>query len=79
MEKDGLVKKHRGSGKRNNTYITLTEKGQEAFSHSQKRESIKEILSCLSEEERLQLDSSLEKLHVAAIKSLTAFSEVPFP
>ncbi len=71
MEDEGLVSKIRGSGKKNEINITLTEKGEQAYRQSSKRESIREIMSCLSEEERQQLDSSLEKLRNRGSKTLT--------
>ena len=79
MENEGLVSKIRGSGKKNKINVTLTEKGEQAYRQSLKRESIKEIMSCLSEEERQQLDSSLEKLRDKALEKLSAPSKVPFP
>ena len=79
MENEGLVSKIRGSGRKNEINITLTEKGEQVYRQSLKRESIKEIMSCLSEEERQQLDSSLEKLRDKGLKNLNAASKVPFP
>ena len=77
MERGGLVSK--SIGKRRTLGVTLTAKGRQAFSQSMKRESIREILSCLSEEEHRQLGSSLEKLRDRALQKLTTVMEVPFP
>jgi len=79
MENEGLVSKTKGSGKKNEINVTLTEKGEQLYKQSLKRESIKEIMSCLSEEERQQLDSSLEKLRNKALQNLETASQVPFP
>lgn len=79
MENEGLVSKLKGSGKKNKVNITLTAKGEQAYKQSLKRESIREIMSCLSEEERQQLGSLLEKLRDKALEKLTAASKVPFP
>ena len=81
MEREGLVKKKDSvnNNKKRQVSISLTEKGQEAYSLSLKRESIKEIMSCLSEEERRQLELSLEKIRDKAIQSFTVVEKVPFP
>ena len=79
MEKQGLVNKIRNSDKKNEVILTLTEKGEQAHRQSLKRESIKEIMSCLSEEERQQLDSSLEKLTDKGLEKLHEVNKVPFP
>ena len=62
MENDGLIRKVSGGGKRRRIDIVLTEKGEEAYLHSLKRESYLEVASCLSVEERKQLVAFLEKL-----------------
>ena len=69
MEKDGLINKIRDSVNRNELKITLTEKGEQAYRLSLRRESIQEIISCLSIEERQQLYSSLKKLRDKAASS----------
>ena len=79
MEKDGLVTKAKIPGKKGTINVALTEKGQQALSQSIKRESIRSIMSCLSDEEREQLRSSLEKLRENGLKSITAVRTVPFP
>jgi DNA-binding MarR family transcriptional regulator len=66
-------------GKKTLQEITLTEKGKEAYRQSLKRESIHEILSCLSEEEREQLWSILKKLRDRALERLTSEVILPFP
>ncbi len=80
MEKDGLVSKDSGSGKRKNEVkISLTKKGEQAYNSSLKRESIQEVMSCLSEEECRQLSSVLEKLRDGALQNLTRRNKLPFP
>ena len=79
MEKDGLVNKSRSSGKKNEIYITLTEKGEQVHRQALKVEAFREIMSCLSEEERQQMDSSLQKLRDKGLESLKEASKVPFP
>ncbi|MBI4283820.1 MAG: winged helix DNA-binding protein [Chloroflexi bacterium] len=77
MEKDGLVSKTRVSGKKNEVNIILTEKGEQAYRQSSKRESVKEIMSCLSAEELRQLESTLEKLRVKGLDKLNRSIKVP--
>jgi DNA-binding MarR family transcriptional regulator len=78
--RNGLVARAKVPGKKNMMEITLTEKGKEAYEQSLKMESIHEILSCLSEEERKQLYATLQKLRDAALTSLTAERQtLPFP
>jgi len=78
MEKEGLIEKVKDIKKGSRIKITLTKKGQEAYNQSSKRESIREIMSCLSEEERQQLWSSLKKIRSRALQ-LVMVRELPFP
>lgn len=67
MEGKGLILKTRSPhGKQ--LKVALTEKGQEAYEQSTSRESIHRIVSCLSNEEREQMWSALNKLQDAALK-----------
>lgn len=77
MEKTGLVSKI--SGRKNNINVALTEKGEQVYNQSLKRESVHKIMSCLSEEERQQMNSFLEKLRDTALKDIAMSIEVPFP
>jgi len=79
MEKEGLVSKTKDLGKKREINVNLTEKGKQAYSQSLSRESIRGIMSCLSEEERQQLGSLLERLRDKALKNLTTVKKVPFP
>ena len=79
MENDGLVSKMNVSGKKKKVYITLTEKGEQTHRQTLKRESIREIMSCLTEEEHQQMYSSLEELRDRAIENLKDVTKVPFP
>jgi DNA-binding MarR family transcriptional regulator len=80
MERDGLVIKKIGLGKkRNEVHIELTEKGEQAYSCSLMRESIRKLMSALSKTECLQLNSFLEKLRDKGLQDMSEKSEVFFP
>jgi DNA-binding MarR family transcriptional regulator len=80
MEKQGLLIKTIGLGKKKNeVHITLTEKGEQAYINTLKRDSIREVMSCLSEEESRQLSSLLEKIRDRALQALTKRNKVIFP
>lgn len=79
MEHHGLVaKKKPKSGKKPATYM-LTQKGQEAYHRSAKRESIHKIMSTLSEEEGKDLESCLRKIQDITFKYLTKEMKPPWP
>jgi MarR family transcriptional regulator, organic hydroperoxide resistance regulator len=79
MEKQGLLSKHRGLGKKNEVYIALTKKGEQAYIDTLERESIRKILNCLSKEEEQQLILILEKLKIRAIQELSQGNDSFFP
>jgi DNA-binding MarR family transcriptional regulator len=80
MEKDGLVTKKNGLGKkRNEVHITLTEKGEQVYSCSLMRKSIQELMSTFSETECLQLYALLEKLRDKGLQAMAKKSEVFYP
>lgn len=70
MEKSGLVRKIKDLPKKNQIRFVLTEKGRQKYYQSSKRESIYRILSCVSEEERQQLRSCLQKLLQKSLEEL---------
>ncbi len=78
MEKQGLVKKNREKGNGREVIISLTKKGERAYQQSEKIESVRDIVSCLSKEERQQLNSYLVRLRDASL-NYTAKNKVPFP
>jgi DNA-binding MarR family transcriptional regulator len=80
MEKQGLVRKVKDLDRKNLVRVVITEKGREAYYQSTKRESIRGIMSSLSEEERQQLTSSLRKLRDEALKRAVSLKPpVPSP
>jgi DNA-binding MarR family transcriptional regulator len=68
MERQGLVTKVKDVDKKNLVRILLTEKGRRAYYQSTKRETIHNVMSVLSEEERQVLTSCLERIRDKALK-----------
>ena len=64
MEKDGLVKKSREVPKSTLLNFELTDKGREVFKKSSEQKADRAIMSVLSEDERQQLISMLQKIIV---------------
>ncbi len=62
MEQKGLVRKVRDMAKKNMIRIVITEKGEQAYNQSSRRAPIHNIMSALSEAERQQLMSLLERI-----------------
>jgi DNA-binding MarR family transcriptional regulator len=78
MEKQGLIKKRRDSRRRSVVKVKITKKGQEAYSLSTKRTSIKNIMSILSEKEARYLRKCLTKLRKNALEELMGNPEDVF-
>ena len=70
MEKEGLVLKIRDLDKKNQVRIVLTDKGRDIYLKTLNLESIRRLMSPLSNVERLQLKSCLEKLRDISFKEL---------
>ena len=79
MEKKQLIRKTKDPERKNLVRVTLTEKGQQAYYQSTRIESIHEIMSSLSEEEREQLSSCLQTLRDKALKGFGIDQKPPFP
>ena len=69
MNKEGLVKKYKGSGK-SKTVVRLTRKGLEVFNQSLYDETDQKIFSVLTKKEREQLMSCLWKVRNKALSEL---------
>lgn len=67
MEKKGLVMRLKDLDRKNLVRVVLTEKGRQAYYQSTKQESIRQIMSSLSEEQRQRLTSCLETLRDKAL------------
>lgn len=70
MEKTGLITKTKDLKRKNMVRVALTKKGEESFERSIRRESIHQIMSSLSKEERELLRSTLRVLRKKALKEL---------
>lgn len=62
MEKQGLVKRAKDCRKKNQVRVYLTEKGKKAHRDASRRESVKRIMSRLSQENREHLFVALLEL-----------------
>jgi DNA-binding MarR family transcriptional regulator len=69
MEADGLVVRHKGSG-RSKVEVELTEKGREVFKQSLHNQTDKRIFSVLTKAERKRLASYLFKLRKRVLEDL---------
>jgi len=66
MEKDGLITRTKNTPKSNLLELELTEKGLEMAKMSGQGKSLDILFSSLSEEERLQIESILNKILIQA-------------
>jgi DNA-binding MarR family transcriptional regulator len=78
MEKDGLVTKSKNLPKRNLVRVTLTEKGKRVLRQSLKRDSEKKIFASLTQKDKAQLYTLLEKIRDKGLKP-AGFSKPPYP
>jgi DNA-binding MarR family transcriptional regulator len=79
MEKKRLVSTTKDLPKKNLVRVSLTDKGEQACDQATKIESIRQIMSSLSEQERQKLRSHLETLRDRALKELGIDTKPPFP
>ena len=79
MEKEGLVSKTKDLDRKNMVRVAITEKGQQAYDQSTRWNSIRKLMSSLSEGERKQLKSYLERVRDRALKELRVEHKPPFP
>lgn len=68
MEKDGLIKRNKNAPKSNLLTLVLTTKGWDIIKANNHSESIQKILGSLSQNERQQLGSILNKVMVKSQK-----------
>jgi DNA-binding MarR family transcriptional regulator len=70
METKGFVKRVHDLDKRNLVRVSMTEKGQKIYDTSTKRGPIHRIMGVLTDDERTQLRTLLEKIHSRARKEI---------
>ena len=70
MEREGLIRKVKDLNRKNLVRVELTKKGRQAYNQSTKRESIRSIMSSLSDQEQQQLVSYLRTLCARTLKEL---------
>ena len=70
MEEKGFVKKIHDLDKKNLVRVSMTEKGQKMYETSTKRGPIHRIMGILTDNERTQLRTLLEKIHTQARKEI---------
>ena len=70
MEKKGLVSKNRDSERGNVVRISITDKGRQVCMQAMGQNLIREIISVLSDEQRVQLRSCLTILYSETLKEL---------
>jgi DNA-binding MarR family transcriptional regulator len=68
MEKDGLIKRIKNTPKSNLLTLELTKKGRDIIKANSHSESIQKILGSLSQDERQQLGSILNKVIIKSQK-----------
>jgi len=79
MDKAGLIARVKDLQRKNMVRITMTEKGERAYRESMKRKSSQRLLSALSETERQELRSYLERVRNRALRVLGVAYKPPFP
>ena len=79
MEKEGLIKRKRGTGRKRVTRLGVTERGRELHLKTLKQESAERIMSVLTEDEKKELWSYLTKIRDQAARELNMESEEYFP
>lgn len=79
MEEHGLIKRVKDLPKRHMVDVILTAKGREMYRYSTQRQTMHDILSVISDDERKILWDSLQKLRDRALKLAGIGYELPFP
>jgi len=79
MERDGLLRREPDPERKNSVSIVLTEKGRRICDMTFKRESVKQIMSSLEDDERAGMMQALIKLRDRALKDRRVRNKPPFP
>ncbi|MFC1948192.1 MarR family winged helix-turn-helix transcriptional regulator [Chloroflexota bacterium] len=78
METKGLISRKKSTDRKNTWIVSLTEKGKKAYANSNVGDSLYEMLSVLTDEEKNRLKETLTKLRNKAI-SYEASLQVELP
>jgi DNA-binding MarR family transcriptional regulator len=79
MESEGLIRRVNDLKRKNMVRVVLTKKGQQTIDQAKRRETIHDVMSILSSEERQQLVSCLDKLLNRSLIKLGLENKPPFP
>ncbi len=79
MERDGLIRRVPDPDRKNAVSVEFTDRGRDICMKTFERESVRQILGSLSEEERTQLMGALIMLRDRALKDRRARNKPPFP
>ena len=79
MVKEGLVRKVKDLERKNMVRVAITEKGQQLYNQSTKRESIHRIMSSVPRDECQQIWECLRKLRDRALEEIGIVRKPPFP
>jgi DNA-binding MarR family transcriptional regulator len=79
MERRGLLQREPDPERKNAVWIVLTSEGRDICDKTFQRESVKQVFSGLSDEERQELMGSLIKLRDRALKDRRVRNRPPFP
>lgn len=78
MENEGLVIKRKNLDRKNLVRVEITQKGQRALDQAKTGKTIGKIMDCLTDKERKQLSSCLEKLAIRALKEADMAERIPY-
>ena len=79
MVKEGLVRKVKDLERKNMVRVAITEKGQQLYNQSTKRESVHRIMSSLAGDECQKMWECLRKLRDKAFEEIGVVRKPPFP
>jgi DNA-binding MarR family transcriptional regulator len=79
MEKKGLIKKVKDPIRNKGWLIILTDKGEQAYSQSAKREIFHAAMSPLTKSERIKFESYLRKVRNKAVMLEVTEPDIPYP
>ena len=79
MEKDGLVELTKDKQRKNLVRMSVTDKGKELSRKANKPQSLKYIMSALTEEEQIEFWRLLSKIRERCLKRLRMKEVIPFP